>query len=55
MQFEEFWVKFTMGLFEHPMANPSLANQLGSKVKCVLFFSLAVYFDEWLRPVLFYI
>jgi len=24
-------VKFTMGLFEHPMANPSLANQLGSK------------------------
>eukprot|EP00253_Pinus_taeda_P027491 PITA_27491 len=25
-------VKFTMGLFEHPMANPSLVNQLGSKV-----------------------
>jgi len=24
-------VKFTMGLFEHPMANPNLANQLGSK------------------------
>jgi beta-glucosidase len=24
-------VKFSMGLFEHPLANPSLANQLGSK------------------------
>lgn len=24
-------VKFTMGLFEHPMGDPSLANQLGSK------------------------
>jgi len=31
-------VKFTMGLFEYPMADPSLANHLGSKVKCVLFF-----------------
>lgn len=29
-------VKFTMGLFEHPMGDPSLANQLGSKVS-VLF------------------
>lgn len=25
-------VKFTMGLFEDPMADPSLANKLGSKV-----------------------
>jgi len=24
-------VKFSMGLFEHPMANPNLVNQLGSK------------------------
>jgi beta-glucosidase len=24
-------VKFTLGLFEHPMSDPSLANQLGSK------------------------
>lgn len=31
-------VKFTMGLFEHPMANPSLVDQLGSKVKRVPFF-----------------
>lgn len=27
-----FRVKFTMGLFEDPMADHSLANQLGSKV-----------------------
>lgn len=25
-------VKFTMGLFEDPMSDPSLANKLGSKV-----------------------
>lgn len=28
-------VKFVMGLFENPMSDPSLANQLGSQVKNV--------------------
>lgn len=27
-------VKFTMGLFEEPLADLSFANQLGSKVRC---------------------
>lgn len=31
-------VKFVMGLFENPLADLSLVNQLGSKVCCFEFF-----------------
>ena len=30
-------VKFTMGLFEEPLADLTFANQLGSKVRCSLY------------------
>lgn len=30
-------IKFTMGLFEEPLADLTFANQLGSKVRCLFY------------------
>lgn len=42
-------VKFVMGLFENPLADNSLVNELGNKVCCITFMtSKSVYFISFL-------
>lgn len=44
-------VKFTMGLFENPFGDPSLANELGSEVSQTLhFMDKSVYSAFFLSP-----